>query len=307
MPIFLCEEFLLDLRGHADKAFARRVLNKVLDGAGDFRKDQDDHRYKGIQDAWIRYVSRGRTAYRVIYIRRGPDVFLYRAGEHSVEDEASANVDFDNARPIQTGREVARTERTAGKRPSLPSGLAVSGENRFLTNSKPKLIRQAFFERRLLPHKEIFLISPFISLELFGLSSDFGKMISDLIEDGAEVQLFTRPPDTSNRELMDRYGDIQEQGAQVFFHETLHAKLYTFEVDRSRLRRGQSFASDAAIIGSANLTGAGTGLLGQHFNEELCFELPLESFSGAVEFGYYLSLTATDFESFRARFGRGQV
>ena len=56
------------------------MLSKVLGRDGSFRLDRDDHRFHGIEDAWIRVVSRGNTAYRVIYIRRGRDVYLYRAG-----------------------------------------------------------------------------------------------------------------------------------------------------------------------------------------------------------------------------------
>lgn len=86
MALFLYRQFLVDLRTEGDAKFARRVLSKVLDSQGHFPSDSEDHRYEGIVDAWIRYVSMGGAAIRVVYIRKGQDVFLYRAGPHSVED-----------------------------------------------------------------------------------------------------------------------------------------------------------------------------------------------------------------------------
>ena len=90
MPVFLLPDFITDLQEHNAAHFARRVLQKTILPDGNFRPDSDDHRYHGIDDAWIRYVSRRRTAYRVIFLRRGENVYLFRAGEHSVEDHLSA-------------------------------------------------------------------------------------------------------------------------------------------------------------------------------------------------------------------------
>jgi hypothetical protein len=86
MPVFLLPDFIGDLQDHADANFAKRVLQKTLLRNGGFREDADDHRYTGVDDAWIRYVSRGSSAYRVLYIRSGTNIYLCRAGEHAVED-----------------------------------------------------------------------------------------------------------------------------------------------------------------------------------------------------------------------------
>ena len=154
----------------------------------------------------------------------------------------------------------------------------------------------------------MFLISPFLSFKLFELSSTFGKMITDLVEDGAEVNLFTLPPHSEDPDSMDRYGALELQGINVFFQESLHAKLYTFKLDRSRLRRGGAEATDYAILGSANLTEAGTNLEGtDRFNEELCYELPPDVFGEAVDFGIYLSTISVDFVSFRVRNRHGKA
>ncbi len=90
MPVHLTREFLNDLRVAQNTRFVREVLNHTVAHDGSFRPHRDDHRYDGIKDAWIRYVSRGTTAYRVIFIRKGPDIFLYRAGNHAVEDNLKA-------------------------------------------------------------------------------------------------------------------------------------------------------------------------------------------------------------------------
>ena len=64
MAVYFCREFLRDLMEHNDAHFAARVLSKVIGSGGEFEADADDHRYKGIDGAWIRYVSRQTTAYR---------------------------------------------------------------------------------------------------------------------------------------------------------------------------------------------------------------------------------------------------
>src|SRR4051812_43593318 len=89
MPLHITRDFLNDLREAEDARFVRQVLNHTIAPDGTFRPDKDDHRYEGIEDAWIRYVSRGRTAYRVIFIRKGTSVFLYRAGLHSIEEKVA--------------------------------------------------------------------------------------------------------------------------------------------------------------------------------------------------------------------------
>ena len=74
MTVYFLPQFLTDLSTHMDRHFARRVLQKTILRNGTFREDGDDHRYRGLPDVWIRYVSGGRSAYRVIFIRDGTHV-----------------------------------------------------------------------------------------------------------------------------------------------------------------------------------------------------------------------------------------
>src|SRR5687768_10185319 len=97
MKLFIAPQLLEDLRSADDPRFVRRVLTQILDEAGEFRKGQNDHRYHGIENAWIRYVSRGKTQYRLIYILNGDSVYLYRAGLHSIEENLAAPRDLANA------------------------------------------------------------------------------------------------------------------------------------------------------------------------------------------------------------------
>src|SRR5450755_1328390 len=90
MRVFLAPDFLDDLKSAIHPDFVTRVLDSLVDKAGRFKPDRNDHRYSGITDAWIRYASAGKTAFRVIYIRQSDSVFVYRAGFHSVEDQLAA-------------------------------------------------------------------------------------------------------------------------------------------------------------------------------------------------------------------------
>jgi len=70
MTVYLMTNFIDDLKSADDQRFVRRVFNQVFDSNYAFKKGQDDHRYKGINDAWIRYVSQGGPAYRIIFIKK---------------------------------------------------------------------------------------------------------------------------------------------------------------------------------------------------------------------------------------------
>src|SRR3954449_2651005 len=94
--------FIADLQAESDANFARRVFLKLFEGDGSFRPDINDHRYHGIEGAWIRYVSQGRSAFRVIYIKKGDEIFLYRAGQHSVEDNLAPPHDLSVAAQVTT-------------------------------------------------------------------------------------------------------------------------------------------------------------------------------------------------------------
>ena len=103
MALFFCLEFIEDLKNIQDPKFARRTLRKLIDNRGNFRADGDDHRYHGIEGAWIRYVSMGGPGYRAIYIRRKSDIYLYRAGAHSIEDRLKPPGEFASSHEIKAG------------------------------------------------------------------------------------------------------------------------------------------------------------------------------------------------------------
>ena len=310
MAVFLLPEFVADLQSHNDAHFARRVLQKTLLPDGTFRPDSDDHRYEGIQDAWIRHVSRRRTAYRVIYLRLGKDVYLYRAGEHHVENRlakprktsvASALPVHENEEEILAtfAAEHVYSANYAGTRP--PSSY-------FRRNTPQPQIYQELFSRRNLPHKDIWLVAPFINEDLFLPTADFGKLLLDQVEDGASVVIVTSPPGTRSIEWMER---LAERGVDIYVYPRLHTKLYCFLFDKNRryepgLRGGDQYSS-LILLGSANLTQAGIAIGGDgNWNEELCYIVP-EDNVGYVE-SYIIELMANGYElpDVRQYLARGQ-
>ena len=189
MPIFLLPDFIADLQDYADAHFARRVLKKTLRPDGNFRFDVNDHRYEGIEDAWIRYVSRGRTAYRVIYLRYGDNIYLFRAGVHSVEDRLAA----PTASTVEAAVPVAAADRISIRERSRTPDYLI---NRFKRNVPTPQINREIFSRRNLPHKDIWLVAPFVNGDLVAPTAAFGKLLLDQAEDGASVVLITAPPKT---------------------------------------------------------------------------------------------------------------
>ena len=306
MPVLLLPDFIADLQRHPAAHFARRVLQQTLHRDGSFRQD-NDHRYHGVSDAWIRYVSAGRSAYRVIYIRDGEKIHLYRAGEHSVEENLSAPraSSVDAAVPVtEAGPEIAATMAAiasieAPQPPPPPT-------NRFKRNVPTPEIGRAILSRRNLPHKDIWLVSPFVNGDLFAPTARLGKLLLDQVEDGARVVVVTRPPKERNIDWMET---LQERSVDVVVYPRLHAKLYCFVFDDDRryergLRGGRY--SSLILLGSANLTSAGLALDDARSNEELCYAVP-EDEIGYVE-SYIIDLMdrGYDLQDVRRFKARGQ-
>lgn len=259
--------FVTDLLRHDDRSFARRVLSKCFTERGGFREDQDDHRLRGIPNGWIRYVSAGRTAYRAIFIREGSTVRLYRAGGHDVEDRLVEPADRDG---------IICAGSVEDESPPATSRDAKRLEDEFIFANRPKRVIQLFRQRRLVPHREVTLVAPFVSSDLLWSTSVLGKMLADWREDGAQVGLITRPP---TAETLGVYEQLQARGVDVSFCQRLHSKLYVFRVDSARSWSRYSDTAnrpeDMFVIGSSNLTHEGLGLDGSTANEELCYVLPL--------------------------------
>jgi phosphatidylserine/phosphatidylglycerophosphate/cardiolipin synthase-like enzyme len=292
MKLQIHRTFLADLRSAEDAHFARRVLSKVLDADGNFINDGDDHRYHGVTDAWIRYVSRGATAYRVIYIRSGETVALYRAGGHSVEDRLKAP-----RSDIPTIEAVAAQPELAEFRAGAPSVVSADDFGEFLYTSTPLQLKQFIVSLGQVSHREIWLVSPFVNTAMFAPMHAFGRLIFKAREDGAAIGLITRPP-TSKKEL-EMYELLEREDITVAFVERLHAKLYIFDIadeERYRMRRQRH---SVAIIGSANLTDAAMALDDRPGNEELCYRIPNSRFGAARQYVAFLEKMSKDTRSFK--------
>ena len=308
MPVFLLPEFIADLQTHGEAHFAKRVLQKTMLRNGDFREDGDDHRYHGVANAWIRYVSRGTNAYRVIFIRSGANVYLYRAGGHTIEDRLRPPRDaaFDAAIPmVEAEADVAKS--IAAIPEILSTMPARATPSCLLSNNPNPKINRAIFSRRNLPHRDIWLVTPFISAELLLPTASLGKMLFDQVEDGASVLLITAPPTERNIEWLEQ---LEERSISVYFHPRLHSKLYCFILDENRkYERGlpdPAKLSSLLLIGSANLTASGLALSQGKWNEELCYSMPNSEISHIETYVTKLITYGYDLNEVRIFRARGQ-
>jgi len=284
MSTLLLPEFIADLQQHPAPHFARRVLQKTLRPNGSLREDSQDHRYHGVTGAWIRYVSVGKSAFRVIYIRHGDNVHLYRAGPHSVEDNLAPPKDSSvaAATSVAEAGPVVAAAMAAIETAEAPEPLPTPA-NRLRRNVPTPQIARAILSRRNLPHKDIWFVAPFVNRDLFAPTAQLGKLLLDQAEDGARVLLVTRPPSDRNIAWLET---LQELSVDIVVHPRLHAKLYCFVFDDNRryepgLRGGDRYSS-LILLGSANLTSAGLALNDTRPNEELCYAVP-EDEIGYVE------------------------
>ncbi len=293
MNCYLTFQFLEDLRSADDPRFVRRVLQQLFDSSGEFKRGQNDHRYHGIDDAWIRYVSKGRTGYRLIYIQKNDSVYIYRAGVHSVEDNLTAPQRLDLAVPVVSMdlRQTAQSDQARREERWLDSGA-------FLRSTQEIFLKKVFHGLSHVGHHEIVLVAPFVSEETVARSAPLGRFLDRAIEEGTNVWLVTRPPDPAK---LDFFRALEERDFGVYFYKTLHAKLYLFEVNPSTLGEFNRDLTRTAIIGSANLTEMGLALAGELSNEELCYRLPDAKFEEARLYAHWLIHHSEDVAAYRLR------
>ena len=276
MAVYLLPQFVVDLQTNGDPHFARQVLRRTLDRGGEFRHDRDDHRYHGIGDAWIKYVGQGKKAFRVIFIRSRADVYLYRAGGHDIEDNlvGPPRAAFDRAVGVGEGADEGRIG-VGDALATAVGGTGLAREKRFLRNGRMAEVGRAILGRRNLPHKHIWLVSPFVSADLLLPTARLGKMLLEQAEDGAEVILVTSPPGEDDIRWLER---LEERDIGVYCYPRLHSKLYCFVLDENRkFERGLPAANTLGsllMVGSANMTGPGLGLGEGKWNEEICYSVP---------------------------------
>jgi hypothetical protein len=283
MSVSISPKFIADLQSENDANFARRVLTKLFNGEGAFRHDTNDHRYKGIADAWIRYVSQGKSAFRVIYVKTGDEVLLYRCGPHSIEDHLVAPAAADVVINVDAREIVEVLVAPAPKQPLANGG-------RIISNLRTPALWHLVLGRRLIPHKEIILVSPFLSHSLLWRTARLGRLLDDWVEDGTKVSLITRPPSNDDHKLFE---DLEARGIPTLFHERLHSKLYMFQVDQTRVKYDRK-QEDLLVLGSANLTESGFGATRERGNDELSYELPSSNIGDLETYVAYLATNAAD-------------
>jgi hypothetical protein len=294
MQVTVLMTFLQDIADLDDRRFLPKILSDVLSKDGSFKTDRADHRFKGIEGGWIRHLTGGRSAFRVVYLRRNDSVFLYRVGQHSVEDGLTEPKSLDGV--VVGGKEVAVEGRTGheGRAPWIYEG-------RLLYTQKPTMISKLMHSMSFVAHKEIIFVSPFVTEELLERNALFGRFLDRMIEDGADVWLVTKPPDESKIAF---YRSLEVRGFGIYFYENLHTKLYLFDIDEEKLTDHTKDIRSTGVVGSANLTEMGLALQNALSNEELCFQIPLSKFNEARDYAFWLMDRADDVAKYSLRLTR---
>ena len=215
----------------------------------------------------------------MIYIRIDENVYLYRAGEHHIEDRLTKprSKSFNNATSISQGNEPVSLTVRAISLHEEQSVVIPHKFDRFRRNVPERQIYQEIFSRRNLPHTDIWLISPFVNKKLFYPNAQFGKLLLEQVEDGAKVIIITSAPSDKDIEWMET---LAERDITIVLYPRLHTKLYCFLFDENRryepeLQGGKDYSS-LVLVGSANLTSAGIAIDDEYPNEELCYMVPEE-------------------------------
>lgn len=252
-------KFIVDLVGSGDAQLPGRVFRKIFTDGGEFRSDRDDHPYKGINDAWIRVVSRGNSAYRVIYLKERDSIVFYRAGPHSVEDNLAHPQRMDGF-PVVSQEVIEAALRPMGGMAAAHDlsrsrqGSSYSDSSRIMKNHESRRLYECVIGRRLIPHKEVVLVSPYVSHDFLRSTHMLGQMFDEWIDGGCGITLITRPPAAFEFSDFDK---LESRGFSILYVPALNARTYIFRVDRNKLSEFQQQASDLLVVGSADLTDLG--------------------------------------------------
>lgn len=316
MKVSLHTEFVGNLIEIGDAKVASRVLRKLFDKGGQFiAQARDDHRYHGIKDGWIRYISQGGAAYRVIYIKDGHRVLLYRVGPHSVEDNLTAPDDASGHHVVEDPiREAMRA--IPGNHFSITEMAEAQLANQYVVQENPPKERHLFHNhtdrflygnllgRRFLPHRDVYLMSPDLSMDLLRPTHAFGQMLDELIEGGATVWLISKPPKVSEISFFEQ---LSARQINVFFCQEVHAKVYAFILNRDELNSDQKTSKDLIVVGSANMTWQGLnpkGLQSESIQYELSYDVPTDDWSDVEQFLLHVAGVSTELDVIRSNLAK---
>lgn len=240
--IKLHQDFVSDLLSHGDASFAKRIIKHLLEESIGTVNISNDHRYRDIPNAWIRYVSRGRTAYRIIYIRDSEGIMFYRCGSHSVEDRLEPPMSSS-----ESGNELV-LEFDNKDIESMTKPLSI------VTNHKVPLIYSALMGRKLIPNKAVYLVSPFIDPDVVARGNRLGQVLDSIQRGGTEIIVITAAEKVGVYETL--WKDLKNRNIELVFLPKLHSKVYLFVTDTS-VAHETSKVPSLGIIGSSNLTKPG--------------------------------------------------
>jgi len=234
--VYIYKKFFDDIIGHGDATFARRIVSCIRDEVAGSANVANDHRYEGIENAWIRYVSRGQTGYRIIYIKDDGNTLFYRCGSHDVEDRLRGPSDNDD---------VVALDILDDEKGEMTKPLTI------LSNHETPLLYGAILNRKLIPNKNVYLISPFIDEDLLYRGTRMGGVLDAMVRDGAEVVIITSTNNLIKFEKLWR--DLEARRVEVMFLRELHSKIYLF-ITNSDYDHDTANTPSLGIVGSSNLT-----------------------------------------------------
>lgn len=265
MKILILPEFIEDLKSLDNIKTLARTLEKLFDNRFNFKQNRDDHRYDGIDNAWIRDISKGSTAYRTIFINKGNTIYLYRTGTKKIEQ----NLPDPNLAGSVFELSDFKVEITGTINEFHDNG-------KLLKSPRPTELFDEIIRFNHVPLREIWMISPKVSFDLFSDNHHLGKFINKAAESDTMIILITLPP--QNQEQIVFYDSLEIKNIIVAYNEKVHAKMWYFDIDFENL--GKYLVEDGftstAILGSANLTfeGLGQNNTVEENTIELCYKLP---------------------------------
>jgi hypothetical protein len=289
--VFLTPEFIRDIQESKHPNLAKQVFGHTFDSNGVFNTSGDDHPYDGMADAWIRWVQMGGPGLRLIYIRKGSNVYLYRAVGKS--DEGG----------LTDPKVLATSAAVEGLPKDVIAALGESAEaiaNRLLKTTKPTYLREAVRSMFHLAHREVLLVSPTVSPPLFRVNGELGRFLDRAVEEGTRCALVTSTPGLSDLELFD---DLARRNIEVYFIQNLKSRLFLFDVNEYQSPKDAN-PSSTVMMGSAELTHHSLGVGDVGRNEELCYRFPETHFGAFKTYADSLVTSAIDLQGHKIKLGQ---
>jgi len=240
--LYLHKEFLSDIKKNQDPKLSKKILEEIVNNLDHSSNNKNDHKYKGLEDGWIRYLSKGSNAFRLIFFKKREKIIYYRVGNHDIEKRVSFPKEFDN--------NIVKINKNSDNEP-FNDDNEMTRPNTILNNHSERAIFSSVCGRANIDHKAIYIISAYFEPSMLDRGTHMGGVFDKMAQATNDINILVRADEFKKFE--NYWKQFEQRGFNLFFLKDLHSKIYLF-INRNNNFNKKNNIQNLGIIGSSNFT-----------------------------------------------------